>query len=579
MTTARRLGRALVTAVALVACSTPPRGAAPVPEQAAVAPAPPPSARPSPALPATITISVLGLNDLHGRISVLPVFAGHVAIVKELRERDGGGVLLLDAGDMFQGTLEANLSEGESVIEAYRALGVHAVALGNHEFDFGPLGEGRAGDPQGVIKARIAQAGFPVLSANLLEKSSGQRPAWPGLGAGTIVEIAGVKVGVVGALTMQTPSIVMAAFFEGLDVGAPAPAVAAEAEKLRRRGADVVIALLHAGAKCQSFDDPRDRSSCEPDSEVFAVAEQLPARSVDAIVAGHTHAGVAHYVGEIPVVEAFSRGKAFSRVDLILDRKSRTLLRALPHAPATLCPDTTRLECEPGRYEGKQVVADAKLAEVIAPALRLAREKRAQLLGPEVKDSLSPAHRVESAMGNLLADVTLEAVPGADAAVLNGGSLRGIIPAGPLTYVGLYEAMPFENRLASVKLLGKDFVRILEHHLKHDRHGIVSLAGLWLEASCHQGALRVTLRRANGKPVRPDELLTIATSDYLATGGDQLFAPANLPRERIQPDLGKALRDAMAEGLSKRRKVDPKDLFDSKRPRLKLPTERPLVCN
>src|SRR5687767_14332150 len=117
--------------------------------------APPPSA-PAPAaaasqssdaaLPETLTISVLGLNDLHGRIGALPVFAGYVAIVRELRERDGGGVLLVDAGDIFQGTLESNLSEGESVMEAYRALDMDAAALGNHEFDFGPAGDAASGD-------------------------------------------------------------------------------------------------------------------------------------------------------------------------------------------------------------------------------------------------------------------------------------------------------------------------------------------------------------------------------------------------------------------------------------------------
>jgi 2',3'-cyclic-nucleotide 2'-phosphodiesterase (5'-nucleotidase family) len=527
----------------------------------------------------SITISVLALNDLHGRISVLPVFAGYVANVRKLRERDGGGVLLVDAGDMFQGTLESNLTEGESVITAYRALGMQAVALGNHEFDFGPVGPAQAGDPQGAIKARVAEARFPVLSANLIDESSGQRPAWPGLSGGAFVTVKGVRIGVVGGLTEQTPSIVMPAFFAGLDVGPLAPAVAKEAAELRARGAALVIAAVHAGADCQRFDDPRDRSSCSPNAEVFQMAEALPPGALDGVVAGHTHAGVAHYAGGVPVVEAYSRGKAFARLDLIVDARTHALRESVLHPPIDLCPDTSTLECSAGSYEGEPVVPDQHLAALIAPALAQAQQKRAELLGPDVKARLTRAHGVESALGNLLADLTLESVAGADAAVLNGGSLRADVQAGPLTYGALYEAMPFDNRLARVDLTARELRLVLETHLAHQNHGIVSLSGLELRVRCEQGTLRTELRRPNGKVVPPDELLTIATSDYLATGGDDFFRAARLPRDRIRADLGIALREAMAERLRKRKSIEPKALLDERRPRLAMPSQRPVHCN
>src|SRR5262245_42101111 len=87
-----------------------------------------------------VTISVLATNDVHGRLSQLPLFGGYVANVRAARAVDGGGVLLLDAGDMFQGTLASNLSEGAAMLRGYAALGYSAAALGNHEFDFGPVG-------------------------------------------------------------------------------------------------------------------------------------------------------------------------------------------------------------------------------------------------------------------------------------------------------------------------------------------------------------------------------------------------------------------------------------------------------
>jgi 5'-nucleotidase len=87
--------------------------------------------------PGTVEITVIGTADLHGRVATLPVLSGYV---RALRAKNPDGVLLVDAGDMFQGTLESNLDEGATVIEAYKKVGYDAVAIGNHEFDYGPVG-------------------------------------------------------------------------------------------------------------------------------------------------------------------------------------------------------------------------------------------------------------------------------------------------------------------------------------------------------------------------------------------------------------------------------------------------------
>jgi len=86
------------------------------------------------------TISIVGTNDLHGALDRLPLFGGFIANIRAAREADGGGTLLLDAGDMFQGTLESNMAEGADIVKAYNALKYDAVCVGNHEFDFGPDG-------------------------------------------------------------------------------------------------------------------------------------------------------------------------------------------------------------------------------------------------------------------------------------------------------------------------------------------------------------------------------------------------------------------------------------------------------
>ena len=131
-----------------------------------------------------VTISIIGTNDLHGGVLArngrggLALLGGYLHRLRETRARDGGAVLVVDAGDMFQGTLESNLSEGASVVSAYNALGYAAAAVGNHEFDFGPVGPASTprtatDDPRGALKARAAEARFPFLAANLIDNATG----------------------------------------------------------------------------------------------------------------------------------------------------------------------------------------------------------------------------------------------------------------------------------------------------------------------------------------------------------------------------------------------------------------------
>src|SRR5207342_3432525 len=183
------------------------------------------------------------------------------------RAADHGAVLLLDGGDLFQGTLESNLNEGAVVIASYNAMGYAASAIGNHEFDFGPAGESQTprapgDDPRGALKARAREAHFPFLTANIIDESTGQPVAWPNVRPSMIVTAAGVRVGIVGLATNVTLSATMAANTRGLAIAPLAPALAAEAQKLRAAGASVVIAVAHAGGVCRAFDDPHDLSSC-----------------------------------------------------------------------------------------------------------------------------------------------------------------------------------------------------------------------------------------------------------------------------------------------------------------------------
>ena len=526
------------------------------------------------------TISIVGTSDLHGHIAALPWFAGYLTNLRAARARDGGAVVLLDAGDMFQGTLESNLAEGAPVVAAYNAIGYNAAALGNHEFDFGPVGPAPSpvepgDDPRGALKARAGQARFPFLAANVVDEKTRKPVAWPNVRPTTIIDAAGVKVGIVGVVTAATGHSALPANVAGLDFLSLARTIAGEARKLRARGARIVVAVAHAGGECKSFAAPDDLDLCDPGSEIFAVARALPKGRVDAIVAGHTHQALAQRVAGVPIIQSYANGRAFGRIDLVVEKKSGKVVASQLAPPREICPASTAEKCVPGDYEGSPVVADQNVIALNAPAFAAAHKKGEERLGVEVLRPLPHRRGEETALGNLLADLMRQARPDSDVTVLNGGGLRAGLPAGPLTYGSFYETFPFDNAFASLRLPAGDFRALLARSLVR-AGSLISISGLRAFARCQAAGLAVTLTRPDGKPVPDNEPLAITTTDYLATGGDGFFAGA-----AASVEIGIPMRDALAEVLRTRAgTLDPGDpkLFDPKHPRIDLPGVVPLKC-
>ncbi len=517
-------------------------------------PAPPPAApRPGP-----VTISLVGTNDLHGFVldkdgaGGLPLLAGYVANLRAT----GRPVLLLDGGDAFQGTLESNLEEGEVVVKAYNLMGYDAMAVGNHELDYGPVGPDvtprqPGDDPRGALKARIAESHYPVLSANLVVDATGQ----PFARSSVLLERAGVRIGVVGLTTVETPQSTLAANFVGLRMLPLAETATAEAGRLRAAGAEVVIVTMHAGAKCK---DPALEATCE--GELVEAAPSI--RGVDAIVAGHTHAAVRTRLAGIPTIESWSYGRAFGRIDLTIEGGRVTAAKIFP----------TEEVRSGATYEGAPVVADAALAALIQPYADGARARREERLGVRVTERIKKSYDLESPLGDLFVDLVRATRPGVDGAVNNGGALRTDMPAGDLTYGAFFEMFPFDNMVAEVKLTGADLRRVVRTNLESAK-SIVSLAGFRAEARCAPG-LEVALSRADGQPVRDDEMLTVLTSDFLATGGND-GGFNGLPGGAVRVENGVLLREEIVRVLRARggELAPPHD-----GPRLKYPGQRPVAC-
>jgi len=544
----------------------------------------------------TLTLSVVGTNDLHG--GVLPedgrgglgLLGGYVRNLRAARQSDGGGVLLLDAGDLFQGTLESNLNEGQVVVAAYNALGYAAAAVGNHEFDYGPIGDAATpatpqDDPRGALKARAAEARFPFLAANIIDESTGKPVGWPNVRPSTIVDVAGVRVGIVGLTTSATLSTTMAANTVGLSIAPLAPTLAAEAARLRASGATVVIAAAHAGGRCTAFENPSDLSSCDADEEIFLVARALPAGLVDGIVAGHRHNGIAHEVAGIPIVSSYSRGRAFGRFDLIVDPKTGRVTSHRIFPPHDLCTaqDPATRTCAPlssgtaapSAYEGRPVAASADIDRILAPAVDRARTAEARRLNGRIADPLRRTNE-ESALGNLFADWS-RAAAGADVAIANSGGIRADLPAGPLTFGRLYAVTPFDNREMTLTLTGEELRRVIANNLQH-RGSSILVSGVRATAECASGQLRVALRRDSGRTVTDTDRLRVATSDFLVAGGDGLFTPVSPLRD--VKDEGRLVRDGIADWIQRNGGTwRASGLLTTENRRLRFPGARPVRCD
>ena len=507
------------------------------------------------ALAHAVTLSIVGTTDLHGRAfpdderGGLARLGGYLRNLRAARRADGGAVLLLDAGDTFQGGIESNLSEGALVVDAYNALGYDALAIGNHEFEFGALDAdlpGTAGrtDMRGALKAAAARARFPFLAANLIDDRTGRPVDWPNVRPSVLVEAARVRVGIVGVMTLDGLTRTLAANVQGLSTVALAPAVGAEAARLRAGGADVVVVLAHAGGRCDGFDDPADTSSCDEGTEIFRLARDLPPRLVDVIVAGHTHAAVAHRVAGVPIIQAYSSGEAFARVDLTIDRDSHVV------AARVFAPRDVRAG---DRYEGAPVEDDAAVTAAMQPELRRVEGWRDAPLGVVLDTPLARGRDgLESPLGNLFADAVRAAVPGADLAVSMGarrGGLRGDLPAGVLTRGPLYDAFPFDNRVVRLELTGAQLARALAAEVSRGRRGLPSVSGVRVRVSCGPTEAVVEILRASGEPIGPGAPLVVATTDFV--GARSAFA-RTLPPVAAVPASAPLVRDAAAGWLAAR---------------------------
>lgn len=494
----------------------------------------------------------------------LPVLATHV---EALREQNEGRVVVVDSGDMFQGTLESNLFEGEAVVRGYNAIGYAAAAVGNHEFDFGPIGpEPIPRKPQddalGALKRNADLAMFPLLSANMIEKATGKVPAWAK--PSTMVRSGGARIGIIGLSTPDTPAVTMSVNVESLSFTDPVAATIEEARKLREQGADAVIVIAHIGGRCSDLSDEHRLDSCESQAEAMELLQSLPPNTIDAFFAGHTHANMRHYVNGIPTVQALAMSREFSTIDLWIDTTANRVTKSEMRKPTMICSfvyEGTDL-CDPRTapkgaklvprvFGGEVIKPDTRVATTLDPYLRRVAAKRDSKVGIITHAPFTRTYTGESTLGNLIADA-LRKSAGADVALMNSGGIRTDLRVGDLTYGDMFALSPFDNYPALVIMTGAQLVDILRATTTGQR-GIMQVSGIRYTYDASKKGLdrfqSATLE--NGDPIDPEKLYTVIMPDFIAAGGDGATeVMKGVPAERIQTSFAAPIRDVIIEQLA-----------------------------
>ncbi len=539
--------------------------------------------------PDEIVISVVGTNDVHGELlpsadrGGLAGLSGFVEAVRQKRADDGGAVLLVDAGDMWQGTLESNLDEGATVVEIYNQMGFAAATLGNHEFDFGPVGpaavpQAAGDDPRGALKRRVAEARFPVLAANLIDSSTGRPVGWENVQPSVLLDARGVQVGIVGVMTLEALETTIAANVGGLHVAPLAATIEHEARRLRADGADLVIVSAHAGGRCNEFGDPLDLSSCDMGGEIMQVAASLPTGLVDHIVAGHVHRGIAHVVNGTAVTSSYSSTRAFSRVDFRIDRRSGEIRerRVFPPQQACLRVLGADRSCATGDvdpsqvtnaiYEGIDVYPDPAVVAIVDRAATAAQALRNSPLGLVIEAPFFLPDSHEAPLARLFTDALLETLP-ADVALHNvKGGIRAGLPAGELTFGDVYKMFPFDNRAVVIELSGAELARVIAEQARNP-HRRAGFSGMRVFVRCEDGRIDVEMRLDDGRVVQDTDRVSVLTNDFLALGGDGILTPV-IPEGGFEAGADLPLtRDLLVGWFESRgRSLKPGDFDRSSRP-------------
>ena len=490
---------------------------------------------------ADYTLHIIHINDLHSRIQPINRYDstcnaeddaagecfGGVARVKTMidglrAELDGQNVIVVDAGDQFQGSPFFTTYAGEAAAEFMNEIGFDAMAAGNHEFNNGPAG----------LASFINQVDFPVISGNL--DLSGNNDLNGKLLNSVVLEVGGEKIGLVSALTTDTAEISSpgssVVFMDEIE------SLQQDVADMEAAGVDKIIALTHVGLV-----------------KDLEIAQDVA--GVDAVVGGHSHTllsnseeGADAYplinASGVPVVQAYAYSKYVGHLTLTFDDDGNVTASAGESKllDASVAPDAA---------------VAARVAELGAPIEAMQQE----VIGfseNAVEGDRSFCRAEECEMGNLVSAAILDRVKdqGIQIVFQNGGGLRASLDAGDVTMGEVLTVLPFQNTLATFQLNGAGVLEALENGVSRIEDGsgrFPQVGGLkyTFDAAAEVGSrISDVMVEMDGAfmPLEADKVYGIASNNFMRGGGDgySVFEEKGMNAYDFGPDLADVVAEYIA---------------------------------
>ncbi|EEN3212096.1 bifunctional UDP-sugar hydrolase/5'-nucleotidase [Salmonella enterica] len=474
----------------------------------------------------TYKITILHTNDHHGHFWRSEYgeygLAAQKTLVDSIRKevaQEGGSVLLLSGGDINTGVPESDLQDAEPDFRGMNLIGYDAMAVGNHEFD----------NPLTVLRQQEKWAKFPFFSANIYQKSTGERLFKPW----AIFTRQDIKIAVIGLTTDDTAKIGNPEYFTDIEFRKPAEEAKVVIQELNmNEKPDVIIATTHMG----HYDNGDHGSNAPGDVEM---ARSLPAGSLAMIVGGHSQDPVCmasenkkqvNYVPGTPcapdkqngiwIVQAHEWGKYVGRADFEF-RNGEMKMVNYQLIPVNL---KKKVTWDNGKSERvlytPEIAENPQMLSLLTPFQNKGKAQLEVKIGSVnglLEGDRSKVRFVQTNMGRVILAAQI-ARTGADFGVMSGGGIRDSIEAGDITYKSVLKVQPFGNIVVYADMSGKEVVDYLAAvaQMKPDSGAYPQFANVSFVAK--EGKL--TDLKIKGEPVDPAKTYRMATLSFNATGGD-----------------------------------------------------------
>lgn len=516
--------------------------------------APPDGKKPAPPSKSSafVDINLVTVNDFHGRIEQSGTAAGIARLstaVKDIRAKNPNTVFAA-AGDMIgASTFTSFIQKDVPTIEALNAAGLDVSAVGNHEFDAGFAD---------LTDRVMPLALWEYLGANVYDKVTGE----PALPEYWVQEFDGVRLGFVGAVTDELPSLVSPGGIEDITVGDPVEAANRVADQLSdgddaNGEADIVVFLVHEGAATTSIESAIDPSTPFGDIVLNANA------NIDAIVSGHTHLPYNHVIDGRPVISSGQYGERFSNMEISFNAKSKKIARMVN----TIYTMATAVDAQ-GNVTAWYAEPDPAVVPIVTAATAVAKELGSVVVGqasalfgravasdPTGASSFPENRGGESTLGNFVADVQLWALNAdgtrsVDITFMNPGGLRADIAAGNVSYAQAAAVQPFANTLVAMNLTGAQVKSVLEEQWQPAgasrpflKLGVNEALTYTYDPTAAAGS-RITEVFLDGEPIDPAGVYSVGVNSFLSTGGDNF---TTFRSGTAKADSGKVDLEAMVD--------------------------------